>query len=149
MKTITLHNSWIIKAPIEDVARLMMDFEKFPEYFPSVAEKIEIVKRDGNKLEIEASVRSFGKTFKVKMNTELLPGRGFISENDSYQFGTSGHEEMLLSPHNEGTLVDYTYKVTIHKRWLQIVAVPLIKWYSMKYWEKAFIVELKKMLEKH
>ena len=78
------------------------------------------------------------------MKTQILPGKGFISDNDSYQFGTSGHEELLFSPHAEGTLIDYTYQVTIHKKWLRIIAVPLLRWYSMKYWEKAVIVELKK-----
>jgi hypothetical protein len=54
----------------------------------------------------------------------------------------------LLSEHPEGTLIDYTYQVSIHKTWLRIVATPLIRWYSMKYWEKAVIDELKKALEK-
>jgi hypothetical protein len=97
---------------------------------------------------MEATVKSFGKKFQVTMKTHILPGKGFISDNDSYQFGTSGHEDLLLSPHAEGTLIDYTYQVTIHKKWLRIVAVPLIKWYSMKFWEKAVIVELRKILEK-
>jgi hypothetical protein len=97
---------------------------------------------------MEATVKSFGRNFKVKMKTQILPGKGFISDNDSYQFGTSGHEEMLLSEHPEGTLIDYTYKVSIHKRWLRVVALPLIKWYSMKFWEKAVIDELRNMLEK-
>ena len=126
----------------------MTDFEKFPEHFPKVAESIKINKREGNYLEMEATVKSFGKKFQVKMKTQILPGRGFISDNDSYEFGTSGHEELLLSPDALGTLIDYTYQVTIHKKWLRIVARPLIRWYSMKYWEKAVIVELKKILEK-
>ncbi len=87
-------------------------------------------------------------SLKMKMKTQILPEKGFISDNDSYQFGTSGHEEFLLSTHAEGTLIDYTYQVTIHKKWLQFLAVPLLRWYSMKYWEKAVIVELKKILEK-
>ncbi|TSC54990.1 MAG: hypothetical protein LiPW30_456 [Parcubacteria group bacterium LiPW_30] len=148
MNEITLHNQWVVKAPIDDVFRIMTDFEKFPEHFPKVAEVVEIKKREGDYLEIEAIVRSFGKKFQVKMKTRILPGKGFISDNDSYQFGTSGHEEVLLSPHAEGTLIDYTYQVTIHKKWLRIVAVPLLRWYSMKYWEKAVIQELKKILEK-
>jgi len=49
------------------------------------------------------------------MKTQIIPGKGYISDNDSYQFGTSGHEELLLSSHAEGTLIDYTYQVTIHK----------------------------------
>ena len=99
-------------------------------------------------MEIEATVKSFGKKFKVKMKTWILPGEGFVSDNDSYQFGTSGHEEILLSPHAEGTLINYTYQVAIHKKWLRIIAVPLLRWYSMKYWEKAVIARLKMILEK-
>jgi len=148
MNEITLHKQWVVKAPVDDVFRIMTDFEKFPENFPKVAESIQVNKRVGNYLEMQAAVRSFGKKFQVKMKTQILPGKGFISDNESLEFGTSGHEELLLSPHAEGTLIDYTYQVTIHKKWLQIVAVPLIRWYSMKYWEKAVIDQLKKILEK-
>lgn len=149
MNKITLHNQWFIKAPVDDVFKIMTNFEKFPEYFPKVAESIKINKREGNYLEMDATVRSFGKRFQVKMKTQILPGKGFISDNDSYQFGTSGHEEMLFYPHTEGTLIDYTYEVTIHKKWLRIVAVPLLRLYSMKYWEKAVIDRLKKIFEEN
>ncbi len=148
MHHITLHNQWLIKAYIEDVFNIITNFEKFPEYFPKVATAIEVTKRDGNYLEMNATVSSFGKNFPVKMKTQILPGKGFISDNDSYKFGTSGHEELLLSPHSEGTLIDYTYQVSIHKWWLRIIATPLIRWYSMKFWEKAVIDELKKRVEK-
>ena len=148
MKEITLKKQWVVKAPIEDVSRIMTDFEKFPEYFPKVADKIQINKRDGNYLEMEATAKSFGKKLKVKMKTQILPGRGYISDNDSYEFGTSGHEEFLLSEVPEGTVIDYTYQLTIHKRWLRIFAKPLIGWFSMKYWQKAVIDELRKRLEK-
>ena len=148
MKEITLRKKWVIKAPVEEVFRVMTDFEKLPEYFPKVAETVRVEKREGNHLEMEATVRSFGRAFQVKMKTEILPGRGFVSDNDSYQFGTSGHEELLLSTHPEGTLIDYTYQVSIHKPWLRVIATPLIKWYSMKYWEKAVIDELKERLER-
>ena len=148
MDKITLHKQWVIEAPVEDVFRIMTDFEKFPEHFPKVAESIQINKRDGNNLEMEATLRSFGKRFQVLMKTQILPGKGFISDNDSYQFGTSGHEELLLSKHPRGTLIDYTYQVAIHKKWLRLVAAPLIRGYSMKYWEKAVISRLKNLLEK-
>lgn len=148
MKQITLHKTWVIKAPVDQVFTVMTDFENLPNYFPQVAESVQTTKRDGNMLEMEATVKSFGRSFKVKMKTEILPGKGFISDNDSYQFGTSGHEELLLSEHSEGTLIDYTYQVTIHKKWLRLVATPLIKWYSMKFWEKAVIDELRKIVER-
>lgn len=148
MKEITLRNQWVVKASVDDVFKIMTDFEHLPEHFPKVAEAVEIKKREGDYLEMEATVKSFGKKFQVRMKTKILPGRGYISDNDSYQFGTSGHEEFLLSGHPDGTLIDYTYQVTIHKKWLRIVAVPLLRWYSMKYWEKAVIDQLKKILEK-
>lgn len=148
MKDITLRATWHIKAPITKVFNLMTDFENLPKYFPKVADSVQIIKQEGNHLEMEATVKSFGKKFKVKMKTEILPGKGYISDNDSYQFGTSGHEELLLSEHEGGTKIDYLYQVAIHKRWLRIVAKPLIGWYSMKFWEKAVIDELRKILEK-
>lgn len=148
MKQITLRKQWVIKAPIEEVFRVMSDFEKLPEHFPKVARTVKIVKREGNNLEINATAKSFGKSFPVKMKTQILPERGFISDNDSPVFGTSGHEKLLLSPHDEGTLIDYTYQVAIHKKWLRIVATPLIRWYAMKAWEKAVIDRLKEMVEK-
>jgi hypothetical protein len=82
------------------------------------------------------------------MKTQILPLKGYISDNESPKFGTSGHEEVLLSLHPEGTVIDYTYQVAIHKHWLRIVARPLIGWFSMKYWERAVIDELRKRLEK-
>ena len=148
MKEITLHGQWLVKAPIEDVFRVMTDFEKFPEHFPKVAESIQVKKWEGNYVEMEAIVRSFGKKFPVQMKTRILPGKGFISDNESPEFGTSGHEELLLSESPEGTVIDYTYQVAIHKRWLRIVAQPLIGWFSMKYWQRAVIDELRKRLER-
>ena len=145
---ITLHAKWLIKAPLTEVFNIMTDFEKWPEYFPKVAGSIQVIKREGNYLEMDATVKSFGQKFPVKMKYQILPGKGFISDNESPKFGTSGHEEMLLSKSPEGTLINYTYRVSIHKAWLRVVATPLIRWYSMKYWEKAVISELRKMLEK-
>lgn len=148
MKEITLHDQWLVKAPVEDVFRMITSFEKFPEHFPKVAQSIQVKERAGNDLEMEAIVRSFGKAFPVQMKTCILPGEGFVSDNASPNFGTSGHEELRLSQAPEGTIIDYTYRVSIHKAWLRIVATPLIRWYSMKYWEKAVINELRKALEK-
>ena len=145
---IILHAKWVIKAPLNDVFNVMTDFEKWPEYFPKVAQSIQITARVENNFELTATVKSFGQKFPVKMKTRILSGKGFISDNESPKFGTSGHEELLLSENPDGTEIDYTYEVSIHKRWLRIIAKPLIGWFSMKYWQKAVIDELRKRLEK-
>lgn len=148
MKDINLHAKWVIKAPLVEVFNIMTDFEKWPQYFPKVAESIRVVKREGNYMELEATVKSFGQKFPVKMKYHILPGKGFISDNESPKFGTSGHEEFLLSEDIGGTVIDYTYQVAIHKLWLRIVAKPLIGWFAMKFWQKAVIDELRKRLER-
>lgn len=145
---IILHANWLIKAPLAEVFNIMTDFEKWPEYFPKVAESIQVIKQGGNNVEIDATVKSFGQKFSVKMKTQILPAKGFISDNENPKFGTSGHEEFLLFECPEGTMIDYTYQVAIHKCWLRIVAQPLIGWFSMKYWQKAVIEELRKRLER-
>ncbi len=147
MNDIVLHNQWLIKAPLTEVFNIITDFENWPKYFPKVADSIHVTKHKGNNLEIEASVKSFGQQFPVKMRTQILPSKGFTSDNESPKFGTSGHEELLLSESSEGTVIDYNYQVTIHKQWLRFIAKPLIGWFSMKYWEKAVIDELRKRLE--
>ncbi|MCX6754333.1 MAG: SRPBCC family protein [Candidatus Nomurabacteria bacterium] len=147
MKNITLKGSWIIKAPIDKVFKIISDFENMPKNFPTVAESLIITKKDGNKLEIDAKVKSFGTVFPVKMKTEIIPGKGYISDNYSPQLGISGHEEFLMEEIEEGTRINYIYKVNIHSIWLRIVAKPLLGWYSMKFWENAFIFKLKKIVE--
>ncbi|MDD5291381.1 MAG: SRPBCC family protein [Patescibacteria group bacterium] len=148
MKHIHLQGSWIIKAPLEDVFKIITDFENMPKNFPTVAKSITITKRDGNYLEMDAEVKSFGTAFPVKMKTKILPQRGFISDNESPKFGTSGHEELLLENVEGGTKINYVYEVDIHKKWLRIIAKPLIGWFAMKAWEKAFIDRLRELLEK-
>ncbi len=148
MKHITLKGSWVIKAPIDQVFKIISDFENMPKNFPTIAESLVITKRDGNKLEIDAKAKSFGMILPVKMKTEIIPEKGYISDNESPKFGTSGHEEFLMEETEEGTRINYVYEVDIHSKWLRVIAGPLIGWYSMKFWEKAFIDELKKKLER-
>ena len=80
------------------------------------------------------------------MKTSIIPERGFISDNESPKFGTSGHEELLLEKVEGGTIINYVYEVDIHKKWLRVIAKPLIGWFAMKAWEKAVIEELRKIL---
>jgi uncharacterized protein YqgV (UPF0045/DUF77 family) len=75
MKEITLHKKWLIKGSIEEIFNIMTDFKNLPKYFPKVAQSVQIKKREGNYLEMEAIVKSFGKSFPVKMKTQILPSK--------------------------------------------------------------------------
>jgi hypothetical protein len=64
--------------------------------------------------------------------------------------------EDVIQPHSDGEalvglahdpVIDYTLQVTIHRRWLRLVAKPLIGGFSMEYWERAVIQELRRWLE--
>ena len=118
-----------------------------PTYFPEVAKSIRIVKRDGNNLTINAEAKSFGTVFPVTMTTELLPSRGFISDNINEKLGTYGHEEFLLEEVSEGTRIDYLYRLSINRIWLRLIAKPLFGWFALWFWKRVVIDKLKKMLE--
>ena len=145
---ITLHGSWVIKAPRSEVFATLTDFERWPEYFPKVAESVRVERLGDDRRAIDATVKSFGQRFPVSMSTQVHPGTGFDSDNESPKFGTSGHEDVRLSDGPDGTVIDYTYQVTIHRPWLRVVAKPLIAGFSMRYWEKAVIHELRTRVER-
>lgn len=147
MKHIHLKGSWVIKAPKEEIYKIISDFENMPKYFPSVAKSVHIVEKQGNHQKMNARVKSFGKVFDVKMQTELLPNIGFKSSNES-SFGTSGYEEFLMEDIDGGTRINYTYEVEIHRPLLRRIGTPLIKWFAMWSWKRAVIDKLRKIVEK-
>jgi carbon monoxide dehydrogenase subunit G len=146
MRSIDLTGTWLIKAPRDKVYAIVSDFERMPERFPKVAESLRITWRDGNRLEIDAVAKSFGRRIPVKMRTELRPPVGFTSDNRS-ELGTKGHEEFLMEEVPEGTLINYRYQVELLNPVLRWLAKPLIGWYAMRLWKKAFIDQLKKIVE--
>ena len=146
MKRIHLKGSWIIKAPREEIYKIMTDFENMPRYFPEVADSLRIVKREGNNLIIEAEAKTFGRVIPVHMETQLRPPVGYVSDNKS-AIGTAGHEEFLMEEVPEGTKINYTYDVDINNPFLRIFGRVLIGWYAMRFWKCAVIDKLKEMLE--
>lgn len=105
-------------------------------YFQKVATSTQVRKHIEDSMRIDATVQSFGQRFPVSMKTQVVPDKGYISDNRIPKFGTSGHEELILSEHPKGTLIEYTYHVAIHKRWLRLIERPLIGWFFMQYWER-------------
>lgn len=147
MKQIYLKDSWIIKAPLEEVYKIMSDFENMPKYFPNVAKSIQIIKKEGNNLTMEAQAKTFGRIISVHMETQLRPPFGYVSDNKS-GVGTSGHEEFLMEKVPEGTKINYSYAVELRNPIFRIFGNLLIKWYAMRFWKHAVIDKLKYMLEK-
>jgi len=147
MKHIHLKGSWIVKAPREEVYKIISDFENMPKHFPTIAESVSIIEKQGNHQKMKARVKSFGKVFDVKIQTELLPNIGFRSSNES-SFGTSGNEEFLMEDVDGGTRITYVYDVKIYKPLLRVIGTPLIKWFAMWSWKRAFIDKLRKIVEK-
>lgn len=98
---------------------------------------------------IHAQAKSFGAPpIPVTMETTLVPGKGYISDNTNPKFRTSGHEEFLMEDVEGGTKITYSYQYDLSKSsWLlQIMAKPLFGWISMWYWEKVFINRIKVLL---
>ena len=147
MKRLHLKGCWIIKTPKEKIYPIVSDFENMPKYFPAVAESVRIIEKQGNHQKMEARVKSFGKVFDVKMQTELLPNIGFKSTNES-SFGTSGYEEFLMEDVEGGTKITYTYEIEIHRPILRIIGTPLIKWFAMWSWKRAFIDKLSEIVQR-
>ena len=145
MKEKVLKGSWIINAPVEDVYRIVSDFEKAPEYFPIVSKGMKVIRRDGNNLQIEATTNTFGINFKVNMKTTLLPNKGFKSINESSLCVED--EQLLLEPVAEGTRIEYLNKVKIKNNILRMFSRLIIGKGALKFWELAYINKLKKILK--
>jgi uncharacterized membrane protein len=56
MKRLHLKGSWVIKAPKEEIYKIISDFENMPKYFPSIAESVHITEKQGNHQKMEARV---------------------------------------------------------------------------------------------
>lgn len=149
MNTIHLKGSWYINASRAEVYDIVSDFERMPERFPKVAHSMKIVKRNGDRLEIDAVAKSFGKQIPVKINATLLPQNGYITDTVNSTFKTTGHEKLLLEDDGAGTRINYSYEYDISKAdfFLRIIAKPLFDWFSMWYWERAFVNVLRKFTE--
>lgn len=144
MKEKVLQGSWIINYPVEDVYKIISDFEKAPEYFPLVAKGMRVISKDGNNLKIEAVTNTFGFNFKVSMKTTLMPNVGFKSINES---GLAiEDEQFILKPVAEGTRIEYLNKVTIKNNIIRMFSRLIIGKGALKFWEFAYINKLKKIL---
>lgn len=151
MKKIHLNAEWVVKADRDSLYEIVSDFESMPSNFPKVAHSVKILKRDGNHLLIRAEAKSLGiPPIPVTMETTLVPGRGYISDNTNHTFKATGHEEFLMEDVKGGTKITYSYDYDLSKSnvALRIFAKPLFGWVSMWYWKRVFIDRLLELSQK-
>lgn len=146
MNRLKLKGSWFVKAPQEKIYEIITDFEAMPVNFPGVAKSMKILKQDGNKLQILGKAKALGRVVTVKMETEVIPTKGFTSRNNS-EIVRNGYEEFLMEEEGEGTRINYTYEIEIRNPILRIFAKPIIESFSMWRWKRLVIDRLKQMLE--
>jgi hypothetical protein len=145
MKPVSLTGSWVIKAPLRSVYDIVTDFEKTPIYFPAVAKSLMIIGKNGNHFSIQAETKTFGIPFKVKMETDILPNKGFTSINESAL--AIEDESFLMEEIPTGTKINYRNDVTIKNNFLQLFSKLLIGKPALIFWEHAYIDKLRKIVE--
>ncbi|MCA9383996.1 hypothetical protein KC909_06570 [Candidatus Dojkabacteria bacterium] len=141
MDRMTLQGSWFVNVPKGNVYEIMSDFEAMPKNFPGVADSLKIINKEGNNLVIHGVAKAFGRKFDVEMHTELLPGKGFRSKNNS-PIVKDGLEEFLLEDEGSGTRINYSYEITVKNKFLRLIAKPLFGGFSMWRWKKLVIDKL-------
>jgi hypothetical protein len=123
-----------------------------PGNFPKLAHSVRILKSDGNRLLMEVEAASFGRLFPrvvVSVEAELLDGSGYRCVTSNRALGTSGEEELLLRDAPEGTQLDYTYAVTLNRRWLCPVFGCLVRAFALPYWKRNYLARLTILAQEH
>ncbi len=143
MKSVVLAGSWIISAPLHRVYEIVTDFEKAHDYFPLVANSLKITNKKGNNLTIEAISKTFGIPFKVRMETELIPDKGFKSVNTSIL--AIEKESFMMEEVSNGTKIIYRNEVTIKNNILKLFAKLMIGKPALLFWKFAYIDRLQKL----
>ncbi len=143
MRPIVLSGTWIVNAPLQKIYKIITDFENAPKYFPLVAHSLKIVNKQGNFLAVNAVSKTFGIPFSVRMETELIPNKGFNSTNTSSL--AVEKESFLLEETSTGTKINYRNEVQIKNNFLQLFARIIIGKPALLFWKHAYIDKLEKL----
>lgn len=147
MKPIVLSGTWVVNAPLRRIYEIVTDFENAPKYFPLVAGTLKITNKQGNHLAIKAVSKTFGIPFRVLMETQLLPNKGFKSINTS--FLAIEDESFLMEEVTGGTKITYRNEVQIKNNYLQVLGKVLIGKPALLFWKYAYIDRLEKLAALH
>ena len=143
---------WQIDAPRESVYAIASDFEALPRHFPKLAHSATILSRTGDHLKIGAEAASFGRLFprvKLSIDAELLPGNGYRASTFNRTFNTTGKEVLLLHDSASGTEIEYTYIVTVKRKWLRPLYGWLVRTFGLPYWKTCYLQPLTKLAQEH
>jgi len=149
---LSIGGSWLIPAERDSVYAVASDFARMPENFPKIAHSTKILTRDGNRLTIQAEAASFGRLFprvNVSIDAELIPGRGYRCSTFNRTFNTRGEEQLLLNDAEGGTQIEYTYVVTVKRRWLRQLYGWLVRTFGVRYWKRCYLTPLTKHAQEH
>jgi len=147
MKPVILSGSWIVKAPLPQIYKIVTDFENAHKYFPIVASRLKITQKNGHHLSIDAVSKTFGIPFHVLMETELIPNRGFKSINTSLL--AIENESFLMEKVSTGTRIIYRNEVQIKNNLLQLFAKILIGKPALLFWKFAYINRIEKLTKQN
>jgi len=103
-------------------------------------------------LKIDAETASFGRIFprvKVSIDAELFPGHGYRASTFNRTFSTTGKEQLLLHESDSGTEIEYTYIVTVKRKWLRPLYGWLVRTFGLRYWKKCYLQPLAKLAQEH
>jgi hypothetical protein len=148
---VAVRGSWVVRAPREAVYAIVSDFERMPERFPRIARSMKVLGRDGDRLQLEAEAGSFGRFFpavRIRIDAELIPGEGYRCQTHNLTFDTRGDEELLLHDDPQGTRIEYTYYVTVRRRWLRAPYAWLVRVLGLPFWKRSYLDPLEALLGK-
>lgn len=143
---------WQIDAPRESVYAIASDFASMPKHFPKLAHSVTVLSHTGNHLKVEAKAASFGRFFPrvtIFVDAELLPGYGFRASTFVKTFNTTGKEQLLLHDSDGGTEIEYTYVVTVKRKWLRPLYGWLVRTFALRYWKRCYLAPLTKYAQEH
>jgi hypothetical protein len=143
---------WQIDAPRESVYAIASDFRALPAHFPKLAHSASILSHTGNHVKIDVEAASFGPIFprvKISINAELLPGHGYRASTFNRTLNTTGKEQLLLHDSDSGTEIEYTYIVTVKRKWLRPLYGWLVRTFGLPYWKKCYLQPLTKLAQEH
>lgn len=147
---VAVRGDWLVRADRASVYAIVSDFERMPEHFPKIARAITLVRRDGNVLTLQAEAGSFASwlpTAKIELTATLIPDQGYRCTTRNISLNTAGDEELRLVDDPEGTRIQYTYFVTVRRRWLKPLFAWLVTTFGLPFWERSFIDPLKALVE--